>query len=70
MELIWTYVVFVTRFQEAVDYILRQPNVIKPKAGVIGVSKGAEMAMLLSSLCPKVWNNAAITDLRNHIGME
>ncbi len=41
--------------QEATDYLLSHPAVRKPYAGVIGVSKGAEMAILLATVCPKVY---------------
>ena len=49
-------------FQTAVEWLLRQSRVIKDGAGVIGTSKGAEMAMLTAYVCKKVNVTLIITE--------
>jgi len=41
-------------FQQAIQYLVSHPRVRKPFVGIIGVSKGGELALLISSLCHQV----------------
>ncbi|XP_017694427.1 PREDICTED: acyl-coenzyme A amino acid N-acyltransferase 1-like isoform X1 [Lepidothrix coronata] len=41
-------------FEEAADFLLRHPKVRGPGLGVVGVSKGAEVALALASFLPQV----------------
>ena len=43
-------------FVSAVKYLLAHPKVSSLGVGVVGTSKGSEMAYLLSIVCPKVNN--------------
>ncbi|KAK2166643.1 hypothetical protein LSH36_37g11018 [Paralvinella palmiformis] len=40
--------------QEGIQYLLGHPRVRKPFVGIIGVSKGGELALLISSLCHQI----------------
>lgn len=50
-------------FEGALEWLLKQPNVISHAAGVIGTSKGAELAMLMGIISPKVKAIACINGL-------
>ncbi|XP_027554564.1 acyl-coenzyme A amino acid N-acyltransferase 2-like [Neopelma chrysocephalum] len=41
-------------FEEAADFLLRNPKVRGPGLGVVGVSKGAEVALAMASFLPQV----------------
>ncbi|XP_040297135.1 acyl-coenzyme A amino acid N-acyltransferase 1-like [Bufo bufo] len=47
-------------FEEAVDLLLKHPKVSKTKVGVLGVSKGAEVALVLASYLPRVGATVSI----------
>ncbi|MCL4121311.1 UNVERIFIED_CONTAM: hypothetical protein GTU68_000956 [Idotea baltica] len=41
-------------FEEAVQVLLRHPKVLKPSVGVIGVSKGGDLALTMATFIPEV----------------
>lgn len=45
---------YVHDLQEAADWLYSQPQVLKTGIGVMGLSKGAELACLMANLNPKV----------------
>ena len=50
----------IERFKEAIHWLSRQPAVLKDRIGVMGGSKGGELALLVSSLVSQVKAVAAI----------
>ncbi|XP_071978852.1 acyl-coenzyme A amino acid N-acyltransferase 2-like [Engystomops pustulosus] len=55
-------------FEEAIDLLLKHPKVSKPKVGVLGVSKGAEIALVLASYLPQVGATVSINGTCNVFG--
>ncbi|XP_056390448.1 acyl-coenzyme A amino acid N-acyltransferase 1-like [Hyla sarda] len=47
-------------FEEAADLLLNHPKVSMPKVGVLGVSKGAEIALVLASFLPQIGATVSI----------
>ncbi|KAM4631899.1 acyl-coenzyme A amino acid N-acyltransferase 2-like [Discoglossus pictus] len=47
-------------FEEAADLLLRHPKVSRPKVGVLGVSKGAEIALVIASYLPQIGATVSI----------
>ncbi|XP_072274971.1 acyl-coenzyme A amino acid N-acyltransferase 1-like [Pyxicephalus adspersus] len=55
-------------FEEAADLLLKHPKVAGPKLGVLGVSKGAEIALLLASYLPQIGATVSINGTGNVFG--
>ncbi|XP_018422285.1 PREDICTED: acyl-coenzyme A amino acid N-acyltransferase 1-like [Nanorana parkeri] len=55
-------------FEEATDLLLKHPKVAGPQLGVLGVSKGAEIALLLASYLPKIGATVSINGTSNVYG--
>lgn len=45
---------FYFRLKEAIDYLLRRDDIIQNGVGVIGVSKGGDIALMMATHNPKV----------------
>ncbi|KAL5008038.1 hypothetical protein ScPMuIL_013619 [Solemya velum] len=52
-----------TYFQGATDWLLSKPEVIPRGVGVLGMSKGAEIAMVMGTYIPRVSRNDYLHDL-------
>ena len=50
-------------FEEGLNYLLKQPNAIKSGAGMVGVSKGAEIALMMSEFMPQLTAIVSINGL-------
>ncbi|XP_073489170.1 acyl-coenzyme A amino acid N-acyltransferase 1-like isoform X2 [Aquarana catesbeiana] len=55
-------------FEEATDLLLKHPKVAGPKLGVLGVSKGAEIGLLLASYLPQIGATVSINGSCNIYG--
>ncbi|XP_053328089.1 acyl-coenzyme A amino acid N-acyltransferase 1-like [Spea bombifrons] len=55
-------------FEDAAELLLSNPKVAGPKVGVLGVSKGAEIALMMSSFLPQIGATVSINGTCNLYG--
>lgn len=63
----------ISYFEEAVEFLLKHDKIEKPNVGVVGVSKGGDLALSMSTFIPEVtavvWINGNISNAQSRLNL-